>query len=129
MNFRGFLAHDSLQILARLWAELHETMSGYAKFAKDSGTFSAKTERYFTLPAFQKHFLNIFSCLPGIFFGALKHGGDFWVNFFLVSASWETRKSRRRKRLKTNGEKMVDFWCRFFTVYAELFTVYTGHKR
>ena len=24
---------------------------------------------------------------------------------------------------------MVDFWCRFFTVYAELFTVYKGHKR
>ena len=33
-----------------------------------------------------------------------------------------------------NGEeltvkKMVDFWCRFFTVYAEFFTAYEGHKR
>ena len=38
--------------------------------------------------------------------------------------------SRRRKRWKTDGEwkKMVDFWCRFFTVYADLFTVYKGHK-
>ena len=37
--------------------------------------------------------------------------------------------SGRRKRWKTNDEKMVDFWCRFFTVYAELFTVCKGHKR
>ena len=37
--------------------------------------------------------------------------------------------SRRRKRWKANDEKMVDFWCRFFTVYAEIFTVYKGHKR
>ena len=29
-----------------------------------------------TLPALQKNFVNIFSCLPGNF--ALKNGGDFW---------------------------------------------------
>ena len=38
-------------------------------------------------------------------------------------------KSRRRKRWKTNGEKMVEFWCRFFPVYAEFFTVSKGHKQ
>ena len=37
--------------------------------------------------------------------------------------------SRRRKRWKANDEKMMDFWCRFFTVYAEFFTVYKGHQR
>ena len=37
---------------------------------------------------------------------------------------------------KLTVKKMVDFWCRFFTVYAEFFTVYAefftvykGHKR
>ena len=39
------------------------------------------------------------------------------------------RRSWGPKRWKTNGEKMVDFWCRFFTVCADLFTVYKGHKR
>ena len=44
--------------------------------------------------------------------------------------------SRRRKRWKTNGEKMVDFWCRFFHGLVPIFhglrrffTVYKGHKR
>ena len=34
-----------------------------------------------------------------------------------------------RKRWKTNGEKIRDFWCRFFTVYAEFLTVSKGRKR
>ena len=37
--------------------------------------------------------------------------------------------SRRRKRRKTNGEKQWIFGADFFAVYAELFTVYKGHKR
>ena len=45
--------------------------------------------------------------------------------------------SRRRKRWKTNGEKMVDFWCRFFSRFGadffhglhRFFTVCKGHKR
>ena len=30
--------------------------------------------------------------------------------------------SRRRKRWKTNGEKMVDFWCRFFHGLVPIFS-------
>ena len=51
-------------------------------------------------------------------------------------ASWALRNSRRRKRWKTNGEKMVDFWCRFFHGLVPIFhglrrffTVCKGHKR
>ena len=39
-------------------------------------------------------------------------------------------KSRRRKRWKTNGEKMVDFWCRFFHGLVPIFfTVYADFSR
>ena len=39
-------------------------------------------------------------------------------------------KSRRRKRWKTNGETMVDFWCRFFSRFgADFFTVYADFSR
>ena len=34
-------------------------------------------------------------------------------------------KSRRRKRWKTNGEKMVDFWCRFFHGLVPIFSRFT----
>ena len=46
-----------------------------------SSFFTIPTEIFyqtqnFTLPALQKNFVNIFSCLPGNF--ALQNGGDFW---------------------------------------------------
>ena len=42
----------------------------------------------------------------------------------------EILESRRRKRWKTNGEKMVDFWCRFFHGLVPIFfTVYADFSR
>ena len=58
-----------------------------------------------------------------------------------ASLTWERKETPKKQihylvdiREDVNGEKltvkkMVDFWCPFFTVYAELFTVYKGHKR
>ena len=47
-----------------------------------------------TLPALQKHFVNIFSCLPRNF--ALKNGGGFG-DFFLISVSHETKHKKSSK--------------------------------
>ena len=46
-----------------------------------------------------------------------------WTRLFYI-------QSRRRTRWKTNGEKMVDFWCRLFSRFgADFFTVYTDFSR
>ena len=53
------------------------------------------------------------------------HFPDFPI---LTSAGgpWDRKsKSRRRKRWKTNGEKMVDFWCRFFSRFGADFSRFT----
>ena len=50
--------------------------------------------------------------------------------FPYFSETWEPPQSRRRKRWKTNGEKMVDFWCRFFHGLVPIFfTVYADFSR
>ena len=51
-----------------------------------------------TLPALQKNFVNIFSCLPGNF--ALKNGGDFW-RFF---SGLRLPRNEARKVLEKFGE-------------------------
>ena len=66
-----------------------------------------------------------FLVLGGGCWGFLEGGGWKCQFIFMTAGIF----SRRRKRWKTNDKKMVDFWCRFFTVYAEFFTVYKGHKR
>ena len=55
-----------------------------------------------TLPALQKNFVNIFSCLTGNF--ALKNGGDFWWSFFW-SVSHETKNEKSSKKSGKNSEQ------------------------
>ena len=44
---------------------------------------------------------------------------------FMFIGLFLSRNSRRRKRWKTNGEKMVDFWCRFFHGLVPIFSRFT----